>query len=405
MADNVEQEGDFKMKTPEKKPEVVEEKVEQQTEEPVEDKKETGVQDDGTYKVDLNKIPEKQEDVVKVDLSEQKEEEQVEEQTEEPVEETEQEEQPILEDVTEEEVQEKVEEVTEEVEEAIIEAQETGKPLPENIQKVVDFIEDTGGTLEDYVRLNQDYSKYDEKGLLFEYYRSSKPHLNTDEIQFLIEDEFSVNEDEDSDRDIKRKKLALKEQVANAKAHLDGLKSKYYDEIKAGSKLLPEQQKAVEFFDRYNKELEETNKIQERQSSIFNKKTQNVFNDNFKGFEYAVGDKKYRFNVKDAEKVKSTQSDINNFVKKFLNKDNEMSDASGYHKSLFTAMNPDLVANHFYEQGKADAMKQSVAKAKNVDMDPRSTHTKPANTSGFSVKPVGDSSDDYKFKIRTNKIS
>lgn len=397
MAENQEQEN--------VQEEVVEEKVEQQEEQ----KPETGFQEDGTYKVDLNKIPnpEQQEEVVEEEepVAEQEQEQQVEEVTEEVTEEQVEEEVPVLEEVTEEQVQEQVEEVQEEVEEAIAEAQETGKPLPENIQKVVDFINETGGSLEDYVRLNQDYSGLEDKDLLYEYYKSSKPHLNVDEINFLIEDEFSINEDEDSDREIKRKKLALKEQVANAKNHLDGLKSKYYDEIKAGSKLLPEQQKAVEFFNRYNKELEETNKMQERQSSIFKQKTNNVFNDNFKGFEYSVGDKKYRFNVKDANKVKDTQGDINNFVKKFLNENNEMSDAAGYHKSLFTAMNPDLVANHFYEQGKADAIKESVAKAKNVDMDPRGTHSKPVNNSGFSVRPVGDSSDDYKFKIRTNKIS
>lgn len=397
MAENKEQEN--------VQEEVVEEKVEQQEEQ----KPETGFQEDGTYKVDLNKIPseEQQEEVVEEEepVAEQEQEQQVEEVTEEVTEEQVEEEVPVLEEVTEEQVQEQVEEVQEEVEEAIAEAQETGEPLPENIQKVVDFINETGGSLEDYVRLNQDYSGLEDKDLLYEYYKSSKPHLNVDEINFLIEDEFSINEDEDSDREIKRKKLALKEQVANAKNHLDGLKSKYYDEIKAGSKLLPEQQKAVEFFNRYNKELEETNKMQERQSSIFKQKTNNVFNDNFKGFEYSVGDKKYRFNVKDAEKVRDTQGDINNFVKKFLNENNEMSDATGYHKSLFTAMNPDLVANHFYEQGKADAIKESVAKAKNVDMDPRGTHSKPVNNSGFSVRPVGDSSDDYKFKIRTNKIS
>ena len=398
MAENQEQEN--------VQEEVVEEKVEQQEEQ----KPETGFQEDGTYKVDLNKIPnpeQQEEEVVEEEepVAEQEQEQQVEEVTEEVTEEQVEEEVPVLEEVTEEQVQEQVEEVQEEVEEAIAEAQETGEPLPENIQKVVDFINETGGSLEDYVRLNQDYSGLEDKDLLYEYYKSSKPHLNVDEINFLIEDEFSINEDEDSDREIKRKKLALKEQVANAKNHLDGLKSKYYDEIKAGSKLLPEQQKAVEFFNRYNKELEETNKIQERQSSIFKQKTNNVFNDNFKGFEYSVGEKKYRFNVKDAEKVRDTQGDINNFVKKFLNENNEMSDAAGYHKSLFTAMNPDLVANHFYEQGKADAIKESVAKAKNVDMDPRGTHSKPVNNSGFTVRPVGDSSDDYKFKIRTNKIS
>jgi hypothetical protein len=216
-----------------------------------------------------------------------------------------------------------------------------------------------------------------------------------------MDDQFSFDEDVDEEIDIKRKKLALKEQVASAKGHLDGLKSKYYEEVKAGSKLAPEQQKAVDFFNRYNEELEETNKTQGLQQKVFQEKTSQVFNDQFKGFEYKVGEKKYRFNVKDAAKVKDTQSDINNFVKKFLNEKNEMSDASGYHKSLFTAMNPDLVAQHFYEQGKADAVKNSMAKSKNIDMDPRSTHEKAPNPNGFTVKAVDSGSNDFKFKIKT----
>ena len=281
---------------------------------------------------------------------------------------------PVLEEITEEEVEEKVEEIAEEAEEAIKENLKTGKPLPENVQKLMDFMEETGGTLEDYVKINQDYSKLDDNSLLREYYRQTKKHLNEEEINFLMEDQFSYDEEEDEDRDIRRKKLALKEQVANAKSHLDGQKSKYYEEIKAGSKLTQEQQKAVDFFNRYNKESEENQKIAEASKSNFLKKTDQVFNNKFKGFEYNVGDKKYRFNVKDANEVKEAQSDINNFIKKFLNKNNLMEDATGYHKSLYTAMNADTIAKHFYEQGKADAMKDSVAKAKNVDMNPRQSH-------------------------------
>jgi len=306
-----------------------------------------------------------------------------------------QEEQPVLEEVTEEEVQEQTEELAEE----IIEAKETGKPLPENLQKVVDFIEETGGTLEDYVRLNQDYSSYDDMTVLREYYKQTKSHLTTDEIDFLIEDNFKYDEEVDEERDIRKKKIALKEQVASAKSHLDGQKSKYYEEIKAGSRLTPEQQKAVNFFNRYNKESEESKKIAEKQTNTFKLKTENVFNDKFKGFEYNVGDKKYRFNVKNANEVKDTQSDINNFVKKFLNENNEMSDAKGYHKSLFTAMNADAIANHFYEQGKADAMKTSVAKAKNVSMDPRQQHGV-VEAGGIKVRVLGDNSSDFKFKIK-----
>ena len=308
----------------------------------------------------------------------------------------------VLEEITDEKVKEEVEEVKEEVKEAIAEAEKTGKPLPENMQKLMDFMEETGGDLEDYVRLNQDYSKLDDMSLLREYYRQTKSHLNDDEISFLMEDSFSYDEDEDDDRDIRRKKLALKEQVANAKSHLDGQKSKYYEDIKAGSKLTTEQQKAIDFFNRYNKESEETKKVAEAQKSNFLKKTNNVFNDKFKGFEYSVGDKKYRFNVKNANEVKEAQSDINNFVKKFLNKNNEMSDAKGYHKSLFTAMNADAIAQHFYEQGKADAIKNSVAKSKNINMNPRQSHGE-IKGGGLKFKVLGDNSSDFKFKIKNNK--
>ena len=348
---------------------VVEETT-QATEQPVEETKKPNINEDGDYVVDLSKpIEEKNETTEEVkednaddsgvvelvedaDTTEKQEEVQPEAET--------QEEQPALEEVTEEEVQEQ----TEELAEAIEEAQETGQAIPENLQKVVDFMEETGGTLEDYVRLNQDYSSYDDMTILREYYRQTKKHLTDDEITFLIEDSFSYDEEEDDARDVRKKKIALKEQVADAKSHLDGQKSKYYEEVKAGSKLTPEQQKAVNFFNRYNKESEENKKIADKQTNTFKLKTQKVFNDKFKGFEYNVGDKKYRFNVKNAGEVKETQSDINNFVKKFLNENNEMSDAKGYHKSLYTAMNPDAIAKHFYEQGRADAMKESVAKAK-----------------------------------------
>ena len=313
-----------------------------------------------------------------------------------------QDEQPVIEEITDEKVEEQTEELVEETKEAIAEAQETGKDLPENIQKLIDFMEETGGDVEDYVRLNQDYSKFDDNTVLREYYRQTKKHLTDDEISFLMEDSFSYNEEEDEERDIKRKKLALKEQVANARAHLDGQKSKYYEEIKAGSKLTPEQQKAVNFFNRYNKESEENQKIVERQTNTFKLKSDNLFNKNFKGFEYNVGEKKYRFNVKNANEVKDAQSDINNFVKKFLNKNNEMSDAAGYHKSLFTAMNADAVAKHFYEQGRADALKDSIAKSKNVDMNPRQAFGG-VEAGGIKVRVLGDNSNDFKFKIKNNK--
>ena len=211
---------------------------------------------------------------------------------------------PALEEITEDSTEEEIAEVEDQIEEAVAEAEATGKPLPENIQKLMDFMEETGGDLNDYVKLNQDYSKLDDSDLLYEYYKQTKPHLNSEEINFMLDDNFSWDEDEDDEIDIKRKKLALKEQVANAKSHLDGQKSKYYDEIKAGSKLTGEQQKAVDFFNRYNKESEATKKAAEKQTSNFLNKTKNVFNDKFKGFEYNVGDKKYRFNVTMLKRLK-----------------------------------------------------------------------------------------------------
>ena len=308
----------------------------------------------------------------------------------------------VLEEVTEDTTEEQVAEVEEKVEEAIAEAEATGKPLPENIQKLIDFMEDTGGDINDYVKLNQDYSKLNDNDVVFEYYRQTKPHLTNDEINFLMEDTFKVDEEEDTDREIRRKKLAFKEQVASARSHLDGQKSKYYKEIKAGSKLTPEQQKAVDFFNRYNKQSEENKKIVDTNTKIFSQKTNSLFNDKFKGFEYNVGDKKFRFNVKDIDSVKQKQSNINNFMAKFVDKNSTLTDAKGYHKALYTAMNADAVAKHFYEQGKADAMKASVAKAKNIDMNPRQAHGE-VNVGGMKVKVLGDNSSDFKFKIKNNK--
>jgi hypothetical protein len=394
----------------EKKTEIVEEAIEQpkvdDTVEKIKVKKKPTMkkisQDDEPIKVDLSKPPKTEENEQPVDNTETEnvqekvveetidKKEDIDKSTKEDVE------TPVLEEITDEEA---VEELEEQVEEAVAEAEATGKPIPENIQKLMDFMEETGGDLNDYVKLNQDYSKLEDNDLLYEYYKQTKPHLNNEEINFLMEDSFSYDEEVDEERDIRRKKLALKEQVANARAHLDGQKSKYYEDIKAGSKLTPEQQKAVDFFNRYNKESEVTQKAAKTNSDIFTQKTEKVFNDKFKGFEYNVGDKKYRFNVNNAEEVKNTQSDLNNFTKKFLDKKMGLKDAKGYHKSLFTAMNADAVANHFYEQGKADAMKNSVAKAKNVNMDPRQAHGT-IEAGGVKVRVLGDDSTDFKFKIK-----
>ena len=356
-------------------------------------------------KVDLSKPPTPKEDEIKTSDTDNSEvvasvedAEPIQKQ-EEIQEETETQEPPALEEITE----EHVEEVEEQVEEAIAEAEATGKPLPENIQKLVSFIDETGGDINDYVKLNKNYDELDNDDLLREHYKQTKPHLDDEEINFLMEDQFSYDEEVDSDRDIKRKKLALKEQVANAKTQLEENKSKYYEEIKSGSKLTEEQQKAINFFNRYSEEEAESKKGNEQRVAKFQEKTKSVFNDKFKGFEYNVGEKKFRYNVQDADKVKDNQSDINNFIGKFLDKNNTMNDAEGYHKSLFTAMNPDAIAKHFYEQGKSDAIKTSVEKGKNISMEPRQSHGV-VEAGGVKVRVLGDTAPDFKFKIKNNKF-
>ena len=361
--------------------------------------------DDGVIKVDLgllNKpetdaIPEQETNAVDDDQPAAISEKVVEEipQQQEPV----QDEQPVLEEIVNEEVAERVEELNEQVEQAIVEAN-AGIALPDNIQKVVEFMNETGGSLQDYVKLNTDYASLNETQLLREFYETTKPHLDREEIDFIMEDNFSYDEEVDEDRDIRRKKLARKEELAKAKNHLDGLKSRYYEEIKAGSNLNPETKKAVDFFNRYKKENEEASKVAENQVSVFNSKTEKLFSNDFKGFDFNVGEKKFRYRVKNADQVKDTQGDINNFVKKFLNDKNEMSDAAGYHKSLFTAMNADAIANHFYEQGKTDAMKASVQKSKNIDMNPRGVHENVKPTSGMSFKSI-KSGGTSKFGVKT----
>ena len=357
--------------------------------------------EDGVIKINLDELNkpsvEIEEPIVDKVIVEKEVEKEVESLNEpEPIQET------VIEEITAEEIAEKAIDLKEDIAEAVEQQKEAGVQLPDNIQKVVDFMNDTGGSLEDYVKLNTDYSSLDEYQLLKEYYQSTKPHLDSEEIDFLMEDSFSYDEDMDEDREIKRKKLARKEELSKAKNHLEGLKTKYYDQIKSGSKLTPDQQKAVEFFNRYNKENGEATKLAESQVSTFKNKTESLFSNDFKGFDFNVGEKKFRFKVNNADQVKDTQSDINNFVKKFLNDKNEMSDAAGYHKSLFTAMNADAIANHFYEQGKADAMKASIEKAKNIDMSPRGVHEDVKASNGWTVKAINPGVTS-KFGIKTRK--
>ena len=299
-----------------------------------------------------------------------------------------------LQEITDEDVKQTVKEIKE----AVRDEKVLGKPLPENIEKLVSFMEDTGGTVEDYVRLNADYSTISEDALIKEYYRKTKPYLESEDIDLMLED-YQYDEDLDEDRDIRKKKIAFKEEVAKAKSFLEETKSKYYDEIKLRPGVTQDQQKAMDFFNRYNEDQETAIK----QHEDFKSKTNNYFNDEFKGFEFDVSGKKFRYGVADPSKLAEDQSNINNFVGKFLNKEGEVTDAKGYHKALFMASNADTIINHFYEQGKSDATKDIVGKSKNPSTQARQT-AQTGFVNGLKVKSIS-SLDSSKLRIKTKKFN
>ena len=380
MSEEVKEEGSFKIKKKPGRP-----------------KKLTKQQE--TIKVDLSKKDPVEEEVTKVVIDETKEEAVKEE----PVKE-------VVEEKTEEATEEKVtpiqevaeEEKVEETKEPVVEtAPEPAKPeinLPENVEKLVKFMEETGGTVEDYVRLNADYSNINDDALIREYYKQTKPHLDMEEVNFLLEDNFSFDEEVDEERDIKKKKLAFKEEIAKARKFLEDTKSKYYDEIKLRPGVTQDQQKATDFFNRYNEEQ----KMVQNQHERFQNNTKNYFNQEFKGFDFNIGEKKFRYGVSDTDGVANTQSDLTNFVGKFLNEKGEVKDYAGYHKAIYAAENADTIANHFYEQGKADAVKDVMAKSKNVSNEPRVTSTGDVFINGLRVKAISGV-DSSKLKIKTKQ--
>ena len=303
----------------------------------------------------------------------------------------------LIQEITDEEVVQEVAKIEQVIQD--YKEEKLGKQLPENIEKLVSFMEETGGTVEDYVRLNKDYSNADTHALLKEYYKNTRPHLDQEEIEFLIEDNFDYDEDLDDERDVKKKRLAFKEEVAKAKAHLETIKSKYYDEIKLRPGVTQEQQKATDFFNRYQKDQESA----EAKHSKFKADTKDLFLNEFKGFDFKVGEKNFRYGVANQEAVVEKQSDISNLIKKFLNDKGEITDVKGYHKAIYAAENADTIAKHFYEQGKADAIKEVVAKSNNIGMAPRVTANGNGFINGFKVKTI-NGVDTSKLRIQTKKF-
>jgi len=367
----------------------------------------SGQQEDGVYKVDLTKQTEEK-------TVEQPPAEQVEEakKQEEPVEQIKEEEKQVEPQEQEEvitlikeekdgvQVQEQGQIQEKQPEESQVLQEEVKLEYPEDVKKLMDFMSETGGTLQDYVKLNVDVESLGDDDLLLEYYKSTKPHLNNEEINFLLEDKFSYDDEIDKERDIKRKKLNYKEEVASAKTYLANAKSKYYNDIKSGSNFSTEIKEAVNFYDNYKKEQNELTAQQQESNENFINKTNSVFSDKFKGFEFKVGENKFRYNVKDVQTTKEAQSNILSAFETFLDDKNMLKDANGYHKALYAARNADSIANHFYEQGKSDAIKQMSSEAKNINMDPRRIGQN-IDAGGMKVRAIsGDDSSKLRIKIK-----
>ena len=375
-----------------------------------------GLQDDGVYKVNLDKPPTPKEDAIQEQETESvsvgdgaEDSPEVDEQVREQDTKEENEEEEVVDDSPlqlvndepqeEEEKQEVQKEIQQETKQEL-KQEEPKVVLPENVEKLVQFMEETGGTVEDYVNLNRDISKMDNTTLLREYYKNTKPHLDADDVDFLFNKNFAYDEETDDPSEVKAKQLAFKEELYNAQNYFNSSREKYYADLKLRKQesVAPEYAEAMEYYNNSKQQSEEYNNLQKE----FIEKTNKVFNDNFKGFDFKVGENKYRFKVDNTEKVKQYQSDISNFINEFLGDDGSVADAAGYHRALFAAKNADKIANHFYEQGRADAVKEAAKQAKNINMDPRSDNSTIKTEYGDKIRVVSGNSSD-KLRIKWNK--
>ena len=271
------------------------------------------------------------------------------------------------------------------------------RELPENVDKLVKFMDETGGTVEDYINLNRDMSKYDNTTLLREYYKTSKPHLDSEDIDFLLNKNFGYDKEGDDPSEIKAKQLAFKEELFNAQNFFKDSKEKYYADLKLrkSEDVEPKYKEAMDYYNNHKQLTEEGERLQKD----FLSKTENVFSDEFKGFDFKVGENKYRFKVDNPSKIKEFQSDIKNFANLYMDDKGTINNASGYHKALFAGRNADKIANHFYEQGRADAIKESAKKANNINMEPRADNSQVMTTGGQKIRVIsGDSSDKLRIK-------
>lgn len=270
--------------------------------------------------------------------------------------------------------------------------------LPEDVEKYLEFRKETGRSFSDFAELQKDWSAVSDDQVIREYYKQTKPHLDMEDVQHILGEQFSYDTDLDDDKEIKAKKIAYKEALYEARNHFENLKDKYKAPLESSAADVPQDYKeAYSFYNEYQKQTEKTEQQQKEQSQYFIDKTNSYFGEDFKGFEFNLGDKKQALKPTDVLKTKEAQSDLTNFISSHLDDNGFLKDPASYHRAMYAAMNVDTIAKHFYEQGKADATGDIVKETKNIDMSVRDNKVTEVGGTKFRVV---DSGDQFEFKIR-----
>jgi hypothetical protein len=282
---------------------------------------------------------------------------------------------------------------------------EANEPLPDDVSAYLKYKKETGRNIQDFYNLQKDYDSMDDNSVLANYYSNTEEGLDAIDIQDIIEDKFDFDEDIDEPKDIKKIKLAKKRELAKAKKFLNEQKDKYKIPLESsGDGLSADQQENLNAYKSYIDESKTTQEQNKKRYDYFLNKTNEVFNNEFKGFDFKVGENNFTYKPGTADEVKNVQKDIGNFINKYTDEKGLMSDAKGYHKALSVAMNPDKFAQYFYEQGVSNAVDNVTRKSKNINMDMRQA-PQTVSKDGMKIRPVGNTDSGRGLRIRSIKKS
>lgn len=273
--------------------------------------------------------------------------------------------------------------------------------LPEDVSAFLKFKKETGRGLEDFYRINQDFSNESPERLLATYLKELNPELDDEDIQYEMADRFSYDETLDDERDIKKKKLAFKKELTKATKYFEEQKEKYRTPLESigTPSISPEDREALESYKQYLNQASAQQQELAKKSEYFVQKTNELFSNEFEGFKFGIGDKDLSWKPGNAEDLKNKQLDISKFFNSFVDENGYIKDAKSYHKTIAVAMNPDSFARFFYEQGKADAIDETAKQTKNIDMGSVRTTGQPIEKGGFKVTSL-DSEHGNRLKIR-----